>query len=118
MESLGITGANAPMPKLKFVEFLLARLEQDPACSFEVRENAKVPTDPVRVSDSRILKKLLQREEEEGERAKQMLGRQRSMSTWRGGSRSQHNLLKTEFVTKSWEEVRGGDSDARSEATS
>ena len=104
VEALGIDGANAPLTQQKFIEFLLAKLESDPACSFEVRESEKVPVDPARIADTKILKKLLLSEQEEKERAKHLKKQASRRSTWKGGGRG-GGSLKTEFIMKSWEEL-------------
>jgi len=104
VEALGIDGANAPLTMHKFVEFLLMKLESDPACSFEVRASEKLPLDPVRIADTKILKKLLLSEQEERERAMNMKKMARKNSTWRGGGKSSSSM-KTEFIMKSWEEL-------------
>lgn len=104
VEGMGIEGANAPLSRHNFVEFLLIRLAEDPKACFEVREVPKVPLDPNRVNDSKILKKLLEQKERERKAAKQ---KPRTQSSWRGSVRSKGagHEMKTSFVIKTWEEL-------------
>ena len=104
VEGLGLSGPNAPLTKDKFVEFLLMKLANDPKCCFEVRASKKVPPDQVRLSDSKILKKLLLADEEEKRIAKQKKQQSRKISNWRGGE-GKSGRHKTEFITMSWEEL-------------
>ena len=104
VESLGVVGANAPLTRRVFVQFCLSRLEGDPKCSFEVREVPAVPDDADRVSDSKMLKKLLARAEEEKKKA--AAGKVRKPGAWKGTvSAGRGSQLKTEYVVKTWEEL-------------
>ncbi|GMI06619.1 hypothetical protein TrRE_jg11670 [Triparma retinervis] len=106
VEELGITGANAPLTRTHFIQFLLQRLRDNPKACFEVRASEKVEADPNRATDAKELKKLLADEKERLRVAKEIKSRPRKKSSWRAGhAKTSHDHGKTEFIMKSWEEL-------------
>ena len=103
VEGMGIVGANAPLTRRSFVEFLLIRLADNPKCTFEVRVADTAPPDAKRVIDASILKKLLAAEAEEKKRKSMQ---PRKPSQWRGSvTGGKGGGVKTEFMIKTWEEL-------------
>jgi len=106
VEELGISGANAPLTRDKFVEFLLNRLANDDICCFEVRASEKVPIDQNRVTDAKELRRVLKEEQEKIRMEASIKSRPRTKSSWsRGVPKTNHDHGKTEFIVKSWEEL-------------